>query len=77
MLITHRREGESIRIGDDIEVHILDIRKSKIKLGIVAPRSVTITTREVMLVREQNLAAAQVRSAQVLESLIETVLKQA
>lgn len=70
MLVTFRREGESILIGDGIEIFILDIRRSKVKLGVKAPREFVITTREMQLVREQNLAAAQLRSDAVLQTLI-------
>ena len=70
MLVTFRREGESILIGDTIEIFILDIRRSKVKLGVRAPRHVAITTQEMQLVREQNLAAAQPRSNVVLHTLI-------
>ena len=70
MLVTFRREGESILIGDTIEIFILDIRRSKVKLGVKAPRNVIITTQEMQLVREQNLAAAQPRSNVVLHTLI-------
>lgn len=70
MLVTFRREGESILIGDDIEIVILDIRRSKVKLGVKAPRHVIITTQEMKLVREQNLAAAHPRSNVVLHTLI-------
>jgi len=70
MLVTFRREGESILIGDEIEIFILDIRRSKVKLGVKAPRDLAITTREMQLVREQNLAAAQPRSDAVLQSLV-------
>jgi sRNA-binding carbon storage regulator CsrA len=48
----------------------LDIRRSKVKLGVRAPRHVAITTQEMQLVREQNLAAAQPRSDVVLHTLI-------
>lgn len=70
MLVTFRREGESILVGDEIEIFILDVRRSKVKLGVKAPRHLAITTREMQLVREQNLAAAQPRSDAVLQTLV-------
>lgn len=76
MLVTFRREGESVLIGDEIEILILDIRRSKVKLGVKAPRTLVITTREMELVREQNLAAAaQPRSDAVLQSLVAKFLE--
>jgi carbon storage regulator len=75
VLVTFRREDESILIGEDIEIFILDIRRSKVKLGVKAPRHIVITTREMQLVREQNLAAAQPRSDAVLHSLVAKFLE--
>ncbi|HNV21378.1 MAG TPA: carbon storage regulator, partial [Candidatus Hydrogenedentes bacterium] len=37
MLVLTRKEDESIMIGDDIEVKVLDLKESQVKLGIVAP----------------------------------------
>jgi len=58
MLVMSRRQGETILIGDDIEIVIAHIGRSKVKVGIRAPRNVPVLAREVKLVREQNLAAA-------------------
>jgi carbon storage regulator len=57
-----RREGESILIGDDVEIRILAVNGSRVKVGIEAPRSVPVLAREVHLVRSENLAAAHVSS---------------
>ncbi len=58
MLIMSRREGETILIGEDIEVVIAHIGRSRVRVGIRAPRSTSIMAREVKLVSEENLAAA-------------------
>ena len=58
MLIMSRREGETILIGEDIEVLIAHIGRSRVRVGIRAPRSTLVIAREVRLVREENLAAA-------------------
>lgn len=47
MLILNRKEGESIIIGDNIEIRILEIQDGKIKIGIEAPKEVTILRKEV------------------------------
>lgn len=47
MLILNRKVGESIILGDNIEVKILDIQDGKIKLGIEAPRDISILRKEV------------------------------
>jgi carbon storage regulator len=43
MLISRRKEGDTVRIGDDIEVRIVSVRKKKVILGIIAPRDVRIS----------------------------------
>ncbi|HUI81024.1 MAG TPA: carbon storage regulator [Bryobacteraceae bacterium] len=61
MLIMSRREGETIRIGDDIEILIAHVGRTRVKVGIRAPRSMPVIAYEVKLVRDQNLAAAAVQ----------------
>jgi len=58
-----RRAGESILIGEDIEIQIMHIGESRIKIGITAPRSVPVALKEVRLVGQENRVAAQVRPA--------------
>jgi carbon storage regulator CsrA len=43
MLISRRKEGEIVRIGEGIEVRIVSVRKKKVILGIIAPHDVRIT----------------------------------
>jgi carbon storage regulator len=59
MLVLRRRAGESLLIGDDMEVEILEITPRRVKLGILAPASVAIVRKEVRLTREQNLSASR------------------
>ena len=47
MLILTRRLGESIIIKDNIKITVIDINKQQIKLGIDAPRHITINREEV------------------------------
>jgi carbon storage regulator len=58
MLVMSRRQGETILIGDDIEIVIAHISRSRVKVGIRAPREMPVMAREVKLVRDENLAAA-------------------
>ena len=58
MLVMSRRQGETILIGDQIEIVIAHIGRSRVKVGIRAPREMLVMAREVKLVREENLAAA-------------------
>ena len=58
MLIMSRRVGEMILIGEDIEVVIAHIGRSRVRVGIRAPRTTSVLAKEVKLVRDENLAAA-------------------
>jgi carbon storage regulator len=62
MLVLTRKENESIVIGNDIEVKVLDLKDNQVKLGIVAPRSVPVHRREVYLaIQAENAQAATAR----------------
>src|SRR5689334_16393352 len=61
MLTLTRSVGETIRIGDDIEVHVVEVRGGTVRLGFKAPREVPIHREEVYRqIAEANLLAAQV-----------------
>ncbi|WP_269801793.1 carbon storage regulator CsrA [Blastococcus atacamensis] len=61
MLTLTRSVGETIRIGDDIEVHVVEVRGGTVRLGFKAPREVAIHREEVYKqIAEANLLAAQV-----------------
>ena len=61
MLTLTRSVGETIRIGDDIEIHVVEVRGGTVRLGFKAPREVTIHREEVYRqIAEANLLAAQV-----------------
>lgn len=47
MLTLTRKVGESIRIGDDIEIVVKEIRRNQVRIGIVAPRDIAIFRQEV------------------------------
>ncbi len=47
MLVLSRRKDESIMIGDDVEITIVDIRGDKVRLGITAPKNIPVHRREV------------------------------
>ena len=60
MLVLARKLNESIMIGEDIEVIVIDIKGDQVKLGIKAPRKVTVHRKEIFEeIKGQNLAAAQ------------------
>jgi len=47
MLVLSRQKDESIIIGDDVEITIVDVRGDKVRLGITAPRNIPVHRREV------------------------------
>jgi carbon storage regulator len=70
MLMMSRREGEVILIGEDIEIVIARIGRSRVRVGIRAPRLTPVVAREMKLVEEENRAAAICPSAAALSGLI-------
>jgi carbon storage regulator len=59
MLVIRRRPGEAFRIGDDVQIEILEIGGGQVKLGISAPKDLLILRREVYVTGRQNEAAAR------------------
>ena len=47
MLVLSRQKDETIVIGDDIEITIVDVRGDKVRLGITAPKDIPVHRREV------------------------------
>ena len=61
MLVLSRQRDETIMVGDDIEVTVIDIRGDKVRLGVTAPREVSVHRKEVYdAIRRENREAAQV-----------------
>jgi carbon storage regulator len=71
MLVLTRKENESIMIGNEIEVKVLDLKDNQVKLGIVAPRAVAVHRREVYLaIQAENAQAATAAKVDNLSKLI-------
>jgi carbon storage regulator len=47
MLVLSRQKDESIMIGDNVEITIVDVRGDKVRLGITAPKEIPVHRREV------------------------------
>jgi carbon storage regulator len=75
LLILTRKVGESVAIGDDIQISVVEIKGTQVKLGIRAPRDITVHREEIYLkIQEENKRAAQV-SADVLGSAADLLSK--
>ncbi len=62
MLVLSRQRDESIIIGDNIVVTVVDVRGDKVRLGIEAPREVSVHRREVYeAIQRENQQAAKIR----------------
>ena len=59
MLVLTRRLNQSIKIGDDIEITVIEVRGDQVRLGVAAPRDVSVHRKEVYLqIQQENRAAA-------------------
>ena len=64
MLILTRKQGESVAIGDDIQVTIVDIQGKQVKLGVRAPREIAVHRQEIFeKIQEENVRAAEISQA--------------
>jgi carbon storage regulator len=62
MLVLSRTRDESIIIGDNVVVTVVDVRGDKVKLGIEAPQNISVHRREVYeAIRRENQQAAKLR----------------
>ncbi len=76
MLILTRKLGERIAIGDDISVTLLEIKGAQVKLGIEAPKSISIHRQEIYeRIREENLKSSDVSDSDLSRatSLLQTI----
>ena len=71
-----RRAGESFSIGDDIEIEVLEVAGTRVKLGIVAPDSVLIVRKEARLTREENITAARPMDPAAIADLVHSLWRQ-
>lgn len=62
MLVLSRQKDESIMIGDNVEITIVDVRGDKVRLGINAPRNVEVHRKEIYLLIQKEKAQQQQQS---------------
>ncbi|OAM92844.1 carbon storage regulator, CsrA [Pelosinus fermentans] len=76
MLILTRKKNETLRIGDDILITIVDIQGDQIRLGITAPREVSILRQELYeAVKNSNTQAALTLQNMDMLSLLKKIPK--
>ena len=69
MLVMGRKKGQSILIGDNVEITIVNIDENSVKIAINAPREVTILRKELYnKIKEENKEAA-LKSGELLKRL--------
>ncbi|WP_164102774.1 carbon storage regulator CsrA [Candidatus Laterigemmans baculatus] len=62
MLVLSRHRDESIMIGDDVVITIVDIRGDKVRLGIDAPQDIPVHRQEVYdAIQRENRSASQLQ----------------
>jgi carbon storage regulator len=64
VLVLTRRTNQSIKIGDDIEITVIEVRGDQVRLGITAPRDIAVHRKEIYLqIQQENVKAARATAA--------------
>ncbi|MEK6798154.1 MAG: carbon storage regulator CsrA [Planctomycetota bacterium] len=70
MLVLSRQRDETIMIGDEVEITVVDIRGDKVRLGITAPRHIQVHRKEVYeAIKRENQQAAGLKPKDVSDVL--------
>jgi carbon storage regulator len=66
MLVLSRHRDESIMIGDDVVITVVDIRGDKVRLGIEAPNDIPVHRQEVYeAIKRENRKASHIQPAEL------------
>ncbi|SMB82790.1 carbon storage regulator, CsrA [Desulfonispora thiosulfatigenes DSM 11270] len=66
MLILTRKNNESFLIGEEIKISVLSIEGNKVKIGIEAPRDISIVREEIYeAVKSENITAGKITTAEI------------
>lgn len=69
MLVLTRKTNESIIIGNDVQITVLEVRGEQVRLGILAPRNVPVHRYEVYVrISEENQSAAETDPSDIPET---------
>jgi carbon storage regulator len=70
MLVLTRKVGEKILLGDDVVVSVVEVNRGSVRLGVEAPKSVSILRFEVYeRIQEENLNASRAASADDIQKM--------
>jgi carbon storage regulator CsrA len=69
--VLRRRVGEAIAIGGDIEIEVIEISRSRVKLGVRAPQTVSVARRELAPIAAENRRASELLNTGGLRDLDE------
>lgn len=71
MLALTRKAGQSLMIGDEIEVTVVEIRGDQVRIAVSAPREVAVHRKEIYdLIREENRQAARLPAALDMDEIL-------
>jgi len=73
MLVVSRRAGESVVIGDDVTVSVLEVRGDVVRIGIDAPRSIAVHRAELLAQLAQSNQEAASPPANAVDSLLTAI----
>ena len=73
MLVVSRRAGESVVIGDDVTVSVIEVRGDVVRIGIDAPRSVAVHRSELLAQLAQSNQEAASPPANAVDSLLTAI----
>lgn len=76
MLILTRRTGENVVVGDDIVISVLEVRGDAVRLGIQAPRSVSVHREEVYLELQRANEQAAESATEVTDAAVAAVAEE-
>ena len=74
MLILTRRVGQNVIVGDDIVISVIEVRGDAVRIGIEAPRSLSVHREEVWLELRRANAAAASSSDEAVGAAVEQLL---
>lgn len=73
MLVLARKVGQSVVIGDNIEILVIEVRGDQVRLGIEAPKSIPVHRKELLeQIRAENIRAASDSNVNAVPKTLDT-----